>query len=124
MNNNILKNSFSLSHKITVYVPGTVDASTAGDTSAYVTEAAALLSECFGGGAPTLTGAKRLASKTAEYWDNWQGWHIPAIYRAEDVRKVVNFYGETFAPCEGARPVAAAEYNNGRAEWRELDGEF
>ncbi len=41
MNNNILKNSFSLSHKITVYVPGTVDASTAGDTSAYVTEAAA-----------------------------------------------------------------------------------
>ena len=41
MNNNILKNAFSLSHKITVYVPGTVDASTAGDTSAYVTEAAA-----------------------------------------------------------------------------------
>lgn len=42
MNNNILKNSFSLSHKITVYVPGIVDASTAGDTSAYVTEAVAL----------------------------------------------------------------------------------
>lgn len=53
MNNNILKNSFSLSHKITVYVPGTVDANTAGDTSAYVTEAAALLSECFGGATST-----------------------------------------------------------------------
>ena len=53
MNNNILKNSFSLSHKITVYVPGTVDASKAGDTSAYVTEAAALLSECFGGATST-----------------------------------------------------------------------
>ncbi len=53
MNNNILKNSFSLSHKITVYVPGTVDASTAGDTSAYVTEAVALLSECFGGATST-----------------------------------------------------------------------
>ena len=53
MNNNILKNSFSLSHKITVYVPGNVDASTAGDTSAYVTEAAALLSECFGGATST-----------------------------------------------------------------------
>ena len=78
---------------------------------------------CYGA-APTLLGAKRLAGKNPEYWDNWQGWHYPAIYRAEDVREVVNFYGEGFAPCEGARPVAAAEYNNGRAEWRELDGEF
>lgn len=78
---------------------------------------------CYGG-AQTRLGAKRLAGKNAEYWDNWQGWHIPAIYRAEDVRPVVNFYGESFAPCEGARPVAAAEYNNGRAKWRELDGEF
>lgn len=38
---------------------------------------------CYGG-APTLIGAKRLASKNREYWDNWQGWHKPAIYRAED----------------------------------------
>ena len=38
---------------------------------------------CYGG-APTLTGAKRLANKNREYWDNWQGWHTPAIYRAED----------------------------------------
>lgn len=36
------------------------------------------------GGTPTLLGAKRLATKCIEYWDNWQGWHKPAIYRAED----------------------------------------
>lgn len=32
------------------------------------------------GSAPTLIGAKRLAGKHQEYWDNWQGWHIPDIY--------------------------------------------
>ena len=30
------------------------------------------VSYCYGG-TPTLIGAKRLASKSAEYWDNWQG---------------------------------------------------
>ena len=34
---------------------------------------------CYGG-TPTLLGAKRLASKHEEYWDNWQGWHKPDIY--------------------------------------------
>lgn len=38
---------------------------------------------CYGG-TPTLLGAKRLANKSQEYWDNWQGWHTPAIYAAED----------------------------------------
>lgn len=71
------------------------------------------------GGAPTLLGAKRLAGKCAEYWDNWQGWHIPAIYRAEDVREVVNFYGNVLAPREGAHPVAVARYVNDRAVWEE-----
>lgn len=37
------------------------------------------------GGAYTLEGAKRLATKNEEYWDNWQGWHKPAIYKAEDI---------------------------------------
>ena len=69
------------------------------------------------GSAPTLLGAKRLAAKNAEYWDNWAGWHIPAIYRAEDVCAVTNFYGEGFAPREGAYPVAVARYVNGRAVW-------
>ena len=40
------------------------------------------------GGTPTLIGAKRLANKNKEYWDNWQGWHTPAIYRAEDTQVV------------------------------------
>lgn len=38
---------------------------------------------CYGG-TETLLGAKRLAGKHDEYWDNWQGWHRPKIYRAED----------------------------------------
>ena len=42
---------------------------------------------CYGG-TPTLIGAKRLANKNKEYWDNWQGWHTPAIYRAEDTQIV------------------------------------
>ena len=76
-------------------------------------------SYCYGG-TPTLTGAKRLANKSAEYWDNWQGWHIPRIYRAEDVRECKNFYGETFCPIDGAEPVAIAYYNNGgRVVWEE-----
>lgn len=61
-----------------------------------------------------------LASKSAEYWDNWQGWHIPSIYKAEDVRECNNFYGATFCPVEGAEPVAIAHYNNsGRIVWEE-----
>lgn len=58
------------------------------------------------GFAPTLTGAKRIASKNVEYWDNWQGWHTPKIYRAEDVRQVENFFGNVYAPKMGACPVA------------------
>ena len=44
-------------------------------------------SYCYGG-APTLVGAKRLATKSVEYWNNWQGWHKPAIYKAEDTMLV------------------------------------
>lgn len=46
-------------------------------------------SYCYGG-APTLIGAKRLANKHKEYWDNWQEWHTPQIYRAEDVETVIS----------------------------------
>ena len=75
---------------------------------------------CYGG-TPTLIGAKRLARKSAEYWDNWQGWHIPDIYRAEDVEDVSNFYGDTKAPTDGAMPVAWAWYNNGRPIWEGIE---
>lgn len=75
---------------------------------------------CYGG-TPTLIGAKRLARKSAEYWDNWQGWHIPDIYRAEDVRDITNFYGDTKAPTDGAMPVAWAWYNNGSPIWEGIE---
>lgn len=55
---------------------------------------------------PTLLGAKRLAGKSEEYWDNWQGWHTPLIYKAADVVPVTNFYGDGYAPAPGASPVA------------------
>lgn len=45
------------------------------------------------GAAKTLTGAKRLASSHVEYWDNWQGWHYPDIFRVEDVEAVDTFSG-------------------------------
>ena len=45
---------------------------------------------CYGG-TPTLIGAKRLANRNKEYWDNWQGWHTPQIYRAEDTEEVESY---------------------------------
>ena len=64
---------------------------------------------------PTLLGAKRLATKHAEYWDNWQGWHVPAVYKVEDVRLVENFYGTVYAPKPEAQPVAL--YDNQKERW-------
>lgn len=66
----------------------------------------------FYGFAPTLHAAKLLASRSAEYWDNWQGWHIPAIYAADDVKPVENFYGSGYAPRFGAAPVAVKSYGD------------
>ena len=72
---------------------------------------------CYGG-TPTLTGAKRLAAKNVEYWDNWQGWHVPRIYKAEDTRECTNFYGTSRCPVDGASPVAVAYYSkSGRVVW-------
>lgn len=70
------------------------------------------------GGTPTLLGAKRLAAKSDEHWDNWQGWHRPAIYRAEDCRLMNNFYGEQMLPAEGANPVAV--YNMTAHRWEDF----
>lgn len=33
-------------------------------------------------------GAKLIATKHEEYWDNWQGWRKPQIYYAEDVMEI------------------------------------
>ena len=40
------------------------------------------------GASATLRGAKQIAARNREYWDNWQGWHTPRIYKAEDCRDV------------------------------------
>lgn len=74
---------------------------------------------CYGGAA-TLTGAKRIASANAEYWDNWQGWHIPSVYRAEDTEQAED--GSRY-PRNGARPVAVASYSgNYRVRWENVGG--
>lgn len=38
----------------------------------------------------TLRGAKILARRCEEYWDNWQGWHLPRIYEAQDVKEITS----------------------------------
>lgn len=78
-------------------------------------------SYCYGGAA-TLLEAKQLASRNAEYWDNWQGWNVPAIYRAEDTEECANFYGENRCPVCGAIPAATAEYDDaGKIVWFDLE---
>lgn len=71
------------------------------------------------GSTPTLIGAKRLAGKHQEYWDNWQGWHIPDIYRWDDTEPCDNFYGSGRRPKFGAVPVCFGVYlRNNTIEWR------
>jgi hypothetical protein len=67
------------------------------------------------GWARTLLGAKRLARKSQEYWDNWQGWHTPAIYAAEDCEPRTTCYGrDDILPALDARPVTT--YCDGKWE--------
>ena len=42
------------------------------------------------GASDSLRGAKQIAARNREYWDNWQGWHTPRIYRAEDVQVIAS----------------------------------
>lgn len=58
----------------------------------------------FYGFADSLHAAKILASKCAEYWDNWQGWHIPAIYAADDVQPVETSMAPAMRPGSGLYP--------------------
>ena len=53
MTNARLKNVFSLSSKVTVYVPATININEEIDNSKYVDKAATLLSDCFGGATST-----------------------------------------------------------------------
>ena len=67
------------------------------------------------GGAATLEGAKRLATKNREYWDNWQGWNKPSIYRKEDCSLQENFYGTGMYPIYGMEPIAY--WDNDYKKW-------
>lgn len=40
------------------------------------------------GESDSLRGAKIIATKNEEFWDNYQGWRKPSIYRAEDVKEI------------------------------------
>ena len=42
------------------------------------------------GESDTIRGAKCIATRNREYWDNWQGWHTPRIYKAEDVQVIIS----------------------------------
>lgn len=44
-------------------------------------------SKCYGE-TESLRGAKAMASRNREYWDNHQGWHTPRIYTEDMVREV------------------------------------
>lgn len=69
---------------------------------------------CYGG-SNTLRGAKLLAAKHDEYWDNFQGWNRPKIYAAEDcVMADTQFYGEQIVPKAGTFPVSIYSMNEKR----------
>lgn len=67
------------------------------------------------GESDTLRGARRIASKHMEYWDNFAGWHKPAIYRAEDC-KVVTCSGMITYP-DGAEVVLPVWYAEPVQDW-------
>ena len=49
-----------------------------------------------------LKGAKIIATKNKEYWDNWQGWRTPEIYEVKN--------------CE-VNEVPVATYNSNKKRW-------
>lgn len=63
------------------------------------------------GESDSLHGAKLIAAKRDEYWDNWQGWHRPSIYLAQNVKEIES-KGRILTP-NGViirAPIAEAKY--------------
>ena len=58
----------------------------------------------------SLTGAKQMATKNVEHWDNWQGWHYPCVYRSEDVEPYHAYDAQHYRPKDCAKPVARRVY--------------
>ncbi len=72
---------------------------------------------CYGG-SDSLRGAKLIATKNREYWDNREGWHTPAVYLASGT--IVDEYGkrhvrtyDTSAGIVPERPIAT----KGKSGW-------
>jgi len=61
------------------------------------------------GSSSTLHGAKCIATRHAELWDNWQGWHVPSVYASSDL--------DNGCPAYGVQPVA---FHNGK-KWENAD---
>lgn len=74
------------------------------------------------GESDSLHGAKIIAAKHDEYWDNWAGWHRPNIYCADDViitiaKGMITYRdGEKIiVPRCDAQPIATYDHNT--AKW-------
>lgn len=72
----------------------------------------------------SIIGAKRIASQNCEFWDNWQGWHYPSIYKADDCEKIISKDAITVPNgCEitihkiGVMPIATRDFKG----WTNLD---
>ena len=59
----------------------------------------------------TLHGAKLIAQKHWEYWDNWRGWHVPEIYKEGEEKTIGKFHE--------VEPVAS--YDIKRKRWVHRD---
>lgn len=59
-------------------------------------------------------GAKMIASKNEELWDNWEGWHKPKVFLAEDCEEAYGYRDGKIVrvPKPEARPVFF--FDNGR----------
>lgn len=57
------------------------------------------------GESDSLLGARIIAGKNKEYWDNWQGWHKPLIYRSEDIEQMDQNGKIIRCPYDNAEPV-------------------
>ena len=72
------------------------------------------------GESDSLHGAKVIAGKNKEYWDNWQGWHTPGIYLAEDCTEI-EAHGRVTVPDGQMIIVHSPEARPVTLEGREID---
>lgn len=78
------------------------------------------------GESDTIRGAQIIARKNEEYWDNWKGWHVPAIYLKEDVEEITLKNDQIVyragtklrVPKEGANPYIV--FNKYKNKWEEV----